>query len=66
MASGTLINGVIMPSNSYFPMGSLRPKNQKYNQTMDGSAPSPKFGLDPTQSIDPATKHTVSELLLVI
>ena len=41
-------------------MGSLRPQNQKYNQTMDGSAPSPKSGLDPTQPIDPATKHTVS------
>ena len=41
-------------------MGSLRPQNQKYNQTIDGSAPSPKFGLDPTQLIDPATKHTAS------
>ena len=41
-------------------MGSLRPQNQKYNQTMDVSAPSPKSGLDPTQPIGPATKHTVS------
>ena len=39
-------------------MCSLRPQNQKCNQIMDGSAPSPKSGLDPTQSIDSATKHT--------
>ena len=43
-------------------MGSLRPQNQKCNQTMDGLAPSPKSGLDPTQPIDPATKHTVDLL----
>ena len=42
-------------------MGSFRPQNQKYNQTIDGSAPSPKSGLDPTQPIDPATKHTVRQ-----
>ena len=40
-------------------MSSLRPQNQKCNQTMDGSAPSPKFRLDLTQPIDSATKHTV-------
>ena len=40
-------------------MGSLRPQNQKCNQTIDGSAPSSKSGLDPTQLIYPATKHTI-------
>ena len=47
-----------IPSTKH-EMGSLRPQNQKCNQIMDGSAPSPKSGLDPTQPINPATKHTV-------
>ena len=66
MANGTLLSSIqpVFPIlSTKHETGSLRPQNQKSNQTMDGSAPSLKSGLDPTQSIDHATKHTVIDLL---
>jgi len=61
-----LTNAVILPSNPFFPisstkqeMGSIRLQNHSCNQTMNGLASFPKWGLDPTQPTHPATKHTV-------
>jgi hypothetical protein len=64
MRSGTLTTGVIIPSNrvsNFFKheMCSLRPQNQRYNQTLNGFAPSPKIELHPIQPTQPSTKHTV-------
>ena len=73
VASGTLVNGVIMPSNPYsqFLQPNMKwvhsiPKIRCATKQMDGSAPSPKSGLDSTQPIDPATKHTVHQLPLLV
>ena len=54
--NGAALSPILQPNTK---MGWLRPQNQKCNQTLDGLAPSPKTGLDPTQPTQPPTKHTV-------
>jgi hypothetical protein len=66
MASGTLTNCVIMPSNPYFQflqpntkwVGSI-PKIKSATKQRDGFNPTQKTGLDPTQPSQPSTKHTL-------
>ena len=54
--NGAALSLILQPNTK---TGWLRPQKQKYKQTLDGLALSPKTGLDPTQAIQPPTKHTV-------
>jgi hypothetical protein len=69
MASGTLANYVIIPSNPYFQFlqpnvkwVGFVPKIRSATKQRDGLNPTQKTGLDPTQPSQPSTKHTARNL----